>query len=82
MARNTGKRPPDATRSTLPLGVEDYDLLKEVSAKNGWTLTEATWRAVHALFALDAHIDSMADGDGGEHGRLLRRVWREVDPGC
>lgn len=80
MENKRRKRRPDAKRTTLPLGVEDYDVLKGVAEANGWTVAEATRRAVHALLAVDAHIDSMAAGAAGEHGDLLQRIWREVDP--
>ena len=78
------KRQPGAKRTTLPLGVDDYDVLKDVAEANGWTVAEATRRAVHALVGLNTHVKSMAEIDeqaGGTHGPLLRRVWREVDPG-
>ena len=74
------KRQPGAKRTTLPLGVEDHELLKQVAEANGWTVAEATRRAVHALFTVDKYIDSMAAGAGAEHGALLQRIWREVDP--
>lgn len=67
-------------RTTLSLDVEDRKLLAEVADANGWSVGEATRRAIHALFAFDAYLKAMAENEGGPIGEVLERVRSEVDP--
>jgi hypothetical protein len=62
---------------------DDYKLLKEVWKANGWSVGEATRRAIHALFAYDAHLKGRADNPKlkGDAREVLERVRRDVDPG-
>jgi hypothetical protein len=61
---------------------EDYELLKEVWEANGWSVGEAARRAIHALFAYDAHLKGRADNNklNDKAREVLRRVRRDVDP--
>jgi hypothetical protein len=67
-------------RTSLMLDRDDYKLLDEVRRANGWSVGEATRRAIHALFALDAHLESRAKQQKGQLRNLIQRVRREVDP--
>src|SRR5215212_9697235 len=68
-------------RTSLMLDREDYKLLDEVRRANGWSVGEATRRAIHALFALDAYLGAMAEEHRGQLGDVIGRVRGEVDPG-
>jgi hypothetical protein len=65
-------------RTSLMLSKDDYKLLDEVREANGWSVGEATSRAVHALFAYDKYLEGRA-GQANVR-RVLQRVRRDVDP--
>jgi hypothetical protein len=69
-----------AEKTTLMIDQEDRKLLAEVADANDWSTAEATRRAVHALFSLNAHVRAMAEHRGGETGRVLEMLIRDVDP--
>jgi hypothetical protein len=62
------------------LNREDYDLLDEVRKANGWSVGDATRRAIHALSALDDHMKAIAEQQEGQIARVLQRLRRDVDP--
>jgi hypothetical protein len=61
---------------------DDYKLLNDLRRANGWSVGEATRRAIHALFALDAHLRGRADHPKNEAQvrDVLERLRRDVDP--
>lgn len=66
-------------RTSLMLSREDYKLLNEVREANDWSVAEATRHAVHALFALDAHLAGRAEQQDRDVQRMVNRVRRDVD---
>jgi hypothetical protein len=67
---------------TLMTDHDDSDLLNEIRKANGWSMGEATRRAIHALFALDQHLGARAEQqEEGAVQRLLERLRRDVNSG-
>jgi hypothetical protein len=79
MAKTKTKAKPE--RTSLMLSRDDFELLHEVRRANGWSVREATRRAVHALFALDAYLQGRAEQQDGQRRNVLERIRRDVDPG-
>src|SRR4051812_17125648 len=79
--RKAAKKPPE--RTSLMLSKDDYKLLDEVRRASGLSVSQATSRAVHALFAFDARLKSMAkhyEEQGDRVAADLLRQLRRVDP--
>jgi hypothetical protein len=72
---------PARDRTTLMLSRDDYALLEKIRKENGWSVGEATRRAIHALFALDQHLAARAQQQKGEVRRMLERIRRDVNSG-
>lgn len=74
------KSMPHGKRTSLALSHDDRRILNEVRTANGWTVSDATSRAVHTLFALDAQLKGRAKQQKGRVRQVIERIAREVDP--